>query len=119
VATDGRVSVLFETKKRGSAELCRTSDLNRKALQEALLYYLRERVGKVMEREPNLKIKNIVITDVDNWFVFDSRVFENAFFQDGVLTTAFADFERGSLSASRTEVFYTEIAKPAIDRHLD
>ncbi|MCQ4384106.1 DUF7149 domain-containing protein, partial [Clostridioides difficile] len=34
VATDGRVSVLFETKKSGSAEICRTSDLNRKALQE-------------------------------------------------------------------------------------
>lgn len=118
-STDGRVSVLFETKKRGSAELCRISDLNRKALQEALLYYLRERVGKVMEREPNLKIKNIVITDTDNWFVFDSRIFENSFLQDAVLTTAFSDFERGSLSASRTEVFYAEIAKPAIDRHLD
>ena len=116
---DARVSVIFETKRRGSAELCRTNDLNRKALQEALLYYLRERVGRVMEREANLNIKNIVITDTDNWFVFDSRVFENAFMEDAVLTRAFSNFERGSLSATKTEAFYAEIAKPAIDRHVD
>ncbi|MFM0722374.1 TaqI-like C-terminal specificity domain-containing protein [Paraburkholderia strydomiana] len=119
IAADARVSVIFETKKRGNAELCRIKDLNKKALQEALLYYLRERVGKVMEREPNLNIKNIVITDIDNWFVFDSRVFENSFMQDAALTKAFANFERGSLSATRTEAFYAEIAKPAIDRHID
>lgn len=118
-AKDARVSVIFETKKRGSVELCRTSDLNRKALQEALLYYLRERLGKVMKREPNLNIKNIVITDIDNWFVFDSRVFENAFLHDSALTKAFLDFERGSLSATKTEAFYNEIASPAIDRHID
>ncbi|SPB14318.1 hypothetical protein NOV72_01568 [Caballeronia novacaledonica] len=114
-----RISVIFETKKPGSSELCRPSDLNRKALQEALLYYLRERVGKVMVREPNLDIKNIVITDVENWFVFDSRVFESAFYQDTSLIKAFVDFERGSLSATKTEAFYAEIAKPAIARHID
>lgn len=114
-----QISVIFETKKPGSAELCRTDDLNRKALQEALLYYLRERVGKPMERDPNLGIKNIVVTDIENWFVFDSRTFESAFMQDSALLKAFVDFERGSLSATRTEAFYSEIAKPAIERHID
>ncbi|MEN3296395.1 MAG: adenine-specific DNA-methyltransferase, partial [Burkholderiales bacterium] len=117
--SNARVSIIFETKKPGSAEMCRPTDINKKALQEALLYYLRERIGTPLISEPNLGIKNIIITDLESWYIFDSRVFESAFIGDKSLTRSFIEFEQKALSATTTDVFYSAIAKPAIQRHLD
>jgi adenine-specific DNA-methyltransferase len=43
-------------------------DLNKKALQELVLYYLRERIT-----HKNIHLKHLIITNINEWFIFDAR----------------------------------------------
>ena len=104
------VGVLLEAKKPGgSPEMVRKDDLNRKALHELLLYYLRERIS-----EKNLELKYLVATDVHQWFIFDAGIFEKLFARDKALVKRFEDFTEGRLAGTDTSFFYSEIASPAI-----
>ncbi|NMM76222.1 Eco57I restriction-modification methylase domain-containing protein [Acidovorax sp. SRB_24] len=104
--------VIIETKKpTNKSEMPQRCQLNTKALQELLLYYLRERV--VLK---NLEIRNLAITNACEWFIFDAQVFERLFAQDKELTRKFNDFEQGRLSGTTTEFFYKQIASPAIQK---
>ena len=104
------VGVIIEAKKPGNrAEMLRPDHLNAKALQELLLYYLRERIT-----QRNLEIKQLVVTNSREWFVFDAQVFERAFAQNKGLVKQFVDFEEKRLADVRTDFFYREIAAPAI-----
>ncbi|MEZ4526738.1 MAG: hypothetical protein R2941_12530 [Desulfobacterales bacterium] len=104
------VAVIMETKKPGSrAEMLRTDNINVKAFQELVLYYLRERIsGK------NLQIRHLIATDIYEWFVFDANLFEREFAQNRNLISLFTEFEAGRLSGKTTDFFYREIAEPAI-----
>lgn len=87
------VGVIIEAKKPGNrAEMLRPDQLNAKALQELLLYYLRERIT-----HRNLELKQLVVTNVQAWFVFDAQVFERAFAQNKGLVKQFVDFEEKRL----------------------
>ena len=104
------VAVMIEAKSPGNkAEMLSAARLNCKALQEILLYYLRERIS-----DGNLEVKNLVVTNLHEWFIFDSQQFEKHFAQNKKLVKSFRDFEDGRLSGSKTEFFYKEIASPAI-----
>ena len=48
--------------------------LNRKALHELILYYLREEIGK-----KNRTIQHLIITDGYNWFLFEKKTFLELF----------------------------------------
>ena len=72
--------VLFEAKKGTNNEMVTLSDLNRKAMHEIMLYYLRERI-----EHHNNDIKYIVITYIYDWFVFDAPEFERLFFKNSFL----------------------------------
>lgn len=87
-----------------------TNELNKKALQELLLYYLRERITK-----NNLNIKNLIITNTEEWYIFDAHIFESNFFKNKLLIKKFIDFEEGRLAGKTTDFFYKEIAKPIIE----
>ncbi len=103
------VSVIIEVKKPANkAEMITTNNLNKKAMQELVLYYLREKVN-----HHNLEVKNLIITNFDEWFIFDAQEFEKHF-TDKQLTEQFKEFERGVLTDTKTEYFYSEIAGPAI-----
>ncbi len=84
-------------------------NLNTKAFQELVLYFLRERITG-----NNLEIRYLVATNIHEWFIFDAIVFEQLFVQDKALVNQFVDFEAGRLSSTKTEFFYKQIAKPAI-----
>ena len=109
---DAPVGVIIETKKPGNkGEMLLRDDLNRKALHELVLYYLRERVT-----HKNVNLKHLIATDTFEWFVFDANEFERAFVDDKAFVKTFEDFEKRRLTGHKTEFFYNTIAKPFIAR---
>ena len=111
------VKVIIETKKTGNlAEIpsikdSKVTNLNCKALQELVLYYLRERISL-----HNIELTNLIITDGYQWFIFDANQFEKYFGQNSQLIKNFKDFEARKLSGQKTDFFYKEIALPAIQK---
>jgi adenine-specific DNA-methyltransferase len=106
------VAVIIETKAPGVKGAMPTSgNMNVKALQELLLYYLRER-----KRYGNYSIKHLIITNVYEWYVFDAHDFERVFIRDNKhLVDQYSRFEANRLSGNTTDFFYSEIAAPAIN----
>lgn len=104
------VGVIVETKKpTNKHEMPTNAKLNVKAFQELVLYYLRERIA-----EKNLEVKHLIITNINEWYIFDAGVFEKLFAQNKALVKQFNDFEAGRLSGTTTDFFYKEIAEPII-----
>ncbi|MEM6643189.1 MAG: TaqI-like C-terminal specificity domain-containing protein [Bacteroidota bacterium] len=104
------VGVIIEAKKpTNKTEMVTTEKLNTKALQELLLYYLRERISL-----KNLEIKYLIATNINEWFVFDANIFEKNFAENKNLIRQFEDFEGGRLAGKTTDFFYKEIAEPFI-----
>ncbi len=105
------VGVIIEAKKpTNKAEMLTKEKINVKAFQELVLYYLRERIT-----HKNLEIKYLVATNINEWFIFDSNVFEKQFAQNKGLVKQFNDFENGRLAGKSTDFFYKEIAEPFIN----
>jgi len=106
------VGVIIEAKKpTNKTEMITTKKLNAKAFQELVLYYLRERIT-----HKNLEVKYLVATNINEWFIFDASTFDRLFVQNKKnLVKQFNDFEGGRLAGTKTDFFYTQIAKPFID----
>jgi adenine-specific DNA-methyltransferase len=108
------VGVIIETKSpANTAEMPRAGQLNTKALQELLLYYLRERVT-----HNNLELRHLIVTNVHEWYIFDAKDFEARFAHDRDLLALFQDFETGRLAGNKTKDFYKDISGPALDAAL-
>ena len=109
------VGVIIEAKSPSNkTEMISQKNINSKALQEMVLYFLRERIT-----HKNLELKNVVATNVNEWYIFDAQLFDKLFAQNKSLVKQFQDFEEGKLSAKNTDFFYKEIAKPCIDTIVD
>ncbi|WP_336970014.1 DUF7149 domain-containing protein [Sphingobium aromaticiconvertens] len=107
------VGVLIEAKRPANAhEMVRIDQLNTKAFQELVLYYMRERFN---HNRRNLGIKNLVVTNGWQWFIFSAEVFEREFAQNSRFVQLYTDFEAGRLAGKTTDFFYKEIAAPAIN----
>lgn len=105
------VGVILEAKKpTNKAEMITTKKLNAKAFQELVLYYLRERIT-----HKNLEVKHLVVTNINEWFLFDVTLFDRLFAQNKNLVKQFNDFESGRLADNKTDFFYKQIAEPFID----
>lgn len=104
------VGVIVEAKKpTNKGEMPTAKSLDCRAMQELVLYYLRER-----HLVNNLAVKHLICTNINQWFVFDAVMFDRLFAQNAVLTKKFQDFENGVLADTTTAFFYKEIASPAI-----
>lgn len=109
------VGVIIEAKSpTNKAEMLSQKNINSKALQEMVLYFLRERIT-----HKNLEVKNVVATNVNEWYIFDAQLFDKLFAQNKSFVKQFQDFEEGKLSGTNTDFFYKEIAKPYIETVLD
>jgi hypothetical protein len=109
------VGVIIEAKSpTNKAEMISEKSLNNKALQELVLYFLRERIT-----HKNLEIKHLVATNLNEWFIFDAQIFDKLFAQNKSFVKQFQDFEEGKLSGATTDFFYREIAKPYISSVID
>ena len=112
---DDPVGVIFEVKKPTNvSEMITREDLNRKALQELLLYYLRERHTK-----KNFQLKQLVVTNINEFFVFDAQEFERLFYSNKKLIKRFEEFSAGELTSEKTNFFYKEIAADFIAKVVD
>ncbi|WP_375585955.1 Eco57I restriction-modification methylase domain-containing protein [Cyclobacterium xiamenense] len=104
------VGVIIEAKKpTNKSEMVRKEELNAKAFQELVLYYLRERIS-----QGNLEVRHLIITNIHEWFIFDASTFDRLFAQNKKLVQQFTDFEAGRLADTRTDFFYKQIAEPFI-----
>jgi hypothetical protein len=104
------VGVIIEAKKpTNKAEMISTKKLNAKAFQELVLYYLRERIT-----HKNLEVKHLIATNINEWFIFDSNLFDRLFAQNKSFVQQFIDFEGGRLAENKTDFFYKQIAEPFI-----
>ncbi|MDH5608070.1 MAG: hypothetical protein OEY56_01210 [Cyclobacteriaceae bacterium] len=113
--TKSTVGVLLEVKNPGNkGEMIQKEKLNAKALQELVLYYLRERVDK-----DNNKIKHLIVTNIYEWFIFDATEFYHHFYDNKKLRKAYTEWATGQKDSSTTDLFYNEIATPAIEAALD
>lgn len=105
------VGVIIEAKKpTNKSEMVTPEKLNAKAFQELVLYYLRERITL-----NNLETKHLIITNINEWFIFDAIIFDRLFAQNKALVKQFNDFEGGRLADTKTDFFYRHIAEPFID----
>ncbi|MFC4739368.1 Eco57I restriction-modification methylase domain-containing protein [Flavobacterium ponti] len=105
------VGVIIEAKSpTNKSEMISVNNLNGKALQELVLYFLRERIT-----HKNLEIKHLVVTNIYEWFVFDAQVFDKLFAQNKSFIKQFEEFEAKQLSGIKTDFFYKDIAKPFIE----
>lgn len=106
------VGVMIEVKRTtNSSEMLTEKNINTKALQELVLYFLRERISN-----KNVELKHIIATNIRDWFIFDANVFEKCFAQDKKLVKLFEEF---LLEGKDTAFFYNEIAKQFIEKHKE
>ena len=109
------IGLLIEVKSTTNKnEMISVGNLNRKALQELLLYYLRERISK-----KNSDIKYLIATNVYEYFIFDAQEFEQKFYQNKKLKKEFQDFEDGRKTSRKTDFFYSGIASSFIEEVAD
>jgi hypothetical protein len=111
-SADLPVGVLVEVKKpTNKSEMVSKSNLNAKSFQELVLYYLRER-----KSSKNFELRHLIITNINEWFVFDAQDFERLFYKNSELVKKFEQFEAKTLSGTSTHFFYTDIASDAINK---
>lgn len=109
------VGVIIEAKMpKNTSEMITKDNLNKKALQELLLYYLRERVEK-----KNIQLKQLIVTNIYEYFIFDATEFERAFHSNKDLIDRFDEFNNKESLSNKTDFFYKEIASEAIESVKD
>ena len=101
--TTDDVGVLLEFKKpTEKRDMVSAENANVKALQEIVLYYLRQTVD-----HDNHKITNLVVTNIYEWFIFDGVWFEKNIFRNTKLKKEYLAYKT---SGHDTKYFYDTIA---------
>jgi len=109
------VAVIIEAKRPDDkAGMISADKPNAKALHELIHYYLNERYIK-----NNKEIRNLIITDIYQWYIFDAQEFEKIFFENKQFIKTYLDWTNGVLPNKNTDWFYQDIAKPFIDNEIE
>ena len=105
VGNDGNspIGVIIENKysKAKGNEMVKDGDLLHKAFYETILYYLREREAK------NNSLRRIVITNMEEWFIFDALDYNRIFYKSPLLQL-YRDYSAKRVSDASTAAFYVE-----------
>lgn len=102
ILKDESVRVIFECKREvNKNEMITQKDLNRRAMHEAILYYLRER------ENGNLGIKWIIICNFKKFFIFKECDFDEVFYKDKAILNNFQNAEK----EKNNNVFYESLQK--------
>jgi len=112
------VAVIIEAKRPDDKTgMISIEKANTKSIHELIHYYLHERYVK-----NNKEIRNLIITDIYQWYIFDASEFEricNVATRHALsLRTQYMDWHDGVLPSKNTDWFYQEIAKPFIDNEI-
>lgn len=106
------IEVIIEAKApTNKSEFPSIHNLNCRAMQELVLYFMRQRF-----KENNISLKHLIMTNGNEWFIIDATEFEKHFADDTKFVKLYNEFDRNELLFSGTRDFYTEIAKPKIDK---
>ena len=106
------IEVMIEAKSpSNTSEFPAHGNLNCKAMQELVLYFMRQRF-----REKNITLKHLIITNGYEWYIFDAVEFEKYFADDNKFVKKYDDWDNGRTLFSNTKDFYADIAKPKIDQ---
>lgn len=109
------LGVIIETKRLNNvSEMMTTKNINTKAFQEVVSYYLFERI--VSE---NVEIKKVIITNGLSWFVIEAKELEKHFYKNKKLRDYYDKWQKNQLSSPNTDFLYTEVIKPEIDKAID
>lgn len=101
------VGVLIEAKRPGNSNEMITKDqINRKAMHEAVLYYLEQRI-----EQDNSDLKHVIITNMDEWFIFDAQEFERFFYRPSTLRKTWKEWKSDRKVSSNNDFMYTEISR--------
>jgi hypothetical protein len=101
------VGVLIEAKRPGNSNEMITKDqINRKAMHEAVLYYLDQRI-----EQDNSDLKHVIITNMDEWFIFDAQEFERFFYRPSTLRKTWKEWKSDRKVSSNNDFMYTEISR--------
>ncbi len=103
---DSPVAVVLEVKgPKNPKEMLAPDDLNRKAMQQLLLYYLEDRTDEKAD-----DFRRLIITTGYEWYVFDALDFNRLFWKDKAFVKAFRDWKAGAKAEKGTDFFYKSIA---------
>ena len=112
------VEMLIEVKRptsNSSAEMLSREKLNKKALQELLLYYMSERLNN-----QNKKLRHLIVTNMYEWFVFDAANFYELFIEKNKsFENECIEYFKKMSESDTTKYFYKQIASPEIEKQKD
>lgn len=103
---DEPVQVLFEVKRPGSSEMILPANPQKKALFEAITYYLWER-----EVFDNRELKHVVICDLENWFIFDGQEFYQRFGKEKKIVRFFNQWREKKTDSDSTSQMYDFLSR--------
>jgi len=107
------VGVMFEFKHPSlKSQMITDDNINCKGFQQLVLYFLRERINK-----KNIDFKHLILTNNFDWYIFDANDFERIFYKNNEIVKQFNEWQTGQKTSENTELFYTEIAKPFIEKN--
>lgn len=103
--------VLFEAKRSSNSnEIITKKDINKKSFHELILYFMQER------QSGNTDIKFLTICSEFEFFIFEAKEFERAFYKNTSFHKDFIDWQAGKKTDQTTDFFYNAIAKPFIEK---
>lgn len=103
-STDTDVAVIIEAKRPSNVkEMVSADNANKKALHELILYYLTERNAK-----ENVQLKQLVVTDVNQWFIIDANYFDKYIYRNTQIRKL---YETKVNDKKDNPWFYEEIAR--------
>ena len=101
------VGVLMEVKRPSNGnEMITKENLNRKAMHEAVLYYLEQRI-----EQNNSDLKHVIITGMNDWFIFDAQEFERCFYKPSTLRKMWKEWKADRKVSSNNDFMYREISR--------
>ncbi len=114
--TESKPAVIIEAKSpANTSEMFSEKNLNCKALQECVYYFMQESL-----KFGNKEVKHIIITDYNDFYIFDAKDFSRFFLaKTNPIVEQFNMFEAKQLSDTKTSYFYENCAKPAIEKWLE
>jgi type II restriction/modification system DNA methylase subunit YeeA len=105
-SSDSPIAVIIEVKKPdNNYEMVTADNFYKKSFYELMLYYLREKIIK-----NNHSVKFLIITNLIDWFIFNSHDFERLFARNRTLLDDFKNWHSGGFDSTSTNHFYSKIA---------
>lgn len=106
---DDSVNVIIEFKKPLSREMITKENPNVKSFHQLIYYYLEERIYN-----QNPKVKNLIITNLVDWYIFDEVWFSKNIFNNVQFKKDYEEFKVNK--GKGTKDFYNDIAYPFLEK---